>query len=138
MAKDITETTPTPKPVSDDMVTIIIDHKETGGGIRINDVLYTGEVTVPKPLARQLMIIQQEYLETKRKLSDPTQKIRIKNARVIESQFLADPTIYGDSKGFSQELGLLDPWQWQFVPEPEKQRLIQLKKAMYGYNTNQL
>lgn len=135
MAKDTLETIPEAKPSSskEEMMTINVDYKATDGGITINGNKYIGEVTVPISLARQIMDNMQAYAEVKNKMYDPSQKIRIKNGYVIEAQYLASPEEHMDNKRFSMEFGLLDPWQWQFVAEPEKARLRKLKTSMYGY-----
>lgn len=129
MAKEALETIP----VAEEVMTIIVDHKATDGGITINGNKYIGEVTVPKGLARQIMDNMQAYAEVKNKMFDPSQKIRNKNSFVTERAYLADPSEHQGNPRFSMEYGLLDPWQWQFVAEPEKERLRKLKISIYGY-----
>ena len=129
MAKDALETIPE----AEEMMTINIDYKATDGGITINGMKYLGEQTLPKTLARQILEIASEYAEVKNKMYDPSQKIRNKNGFVTERAYLAEPADHIDNKRFTMEFGLLDPWQWQFVAEPEKARLRKLKTQMYGY-----
>lgn len=131
MSKDALETIP-----EVDMMTVIVDHKATDGGITINGTKYIGEVTVKKDIARQIITNMQEYAEVKNKMFDPSQKIRNKNGFVTERAYLADPAEHTGNPRFSMEFGLLDPWQWQFVAEPEKERLRKLKTSIYGYTPN--
>lgn len=132
--KTAADTIPEAVPSSEEnLVTIIIDPKATDGGLSINGKKYIGKMKVPEHIAEQLMENMQVYAETKNKLFDPSQKIRQKNSLVVEAQYMADPAEFSDNKKFSQEFGLLDPWQWQFVAEPEKARLRELKTSIYGY-----
>ena len=139
MPKDNLDTIPEasykPKKVSEaeEMMTIDIDYKATDGGITINGTKYLGEQTLPKPLARQILDLVAQYSEVKNKMYDPSQKIRNKNSYVTERAYLADPSEHQGNPRYSMEFGLLDPWQWQFVSEPEKARLRKLKTSMYGY-----
>lgn len=116
-----------------DMITIFVDRKETMGGISINGKRYIGEITVPRPLGREIMRIAAEFKETRNKLNDPSQKIRHKNSQVIENLYLANPEDHAGNPNFSREFGLLDPWQWQFIIEPERKRLKELKRSYYDY-----
>ena len=132
MAKDAKDTIPEAQP-TEEMTNIYIDREATDGGIRINDKLYVGDCYVTKTTANELARIQREYGFVKNKLHEPMQKIKIQNHTVIERQYLADPSQQGNNPGYNQEFGLLDPWQWQWIPETEKNRLRKLKEGMYGY-----
>ena len=121
MAKDIDETLPEVKPAqSEKMLTINIDPQETDGGLVINGKRYIGEYTLPEPIARQMLENVAQYKEVKNKMFDPNQKIREKNIFNIEQAYMADPSQHRGNSGFTQEFGVLDPWQWQFVHENEK------------------
>lgn len=139
MAKDAVDTIPVAVAnqavPEQEMMTIIVDPKATDGGIIINEKRYIGEMKVPVALGRQIMENMQTYAEAKNKMYDPSQKIRNKNGFEIEKAYLADPSEHSTNPRFNQEFGLLDPWQWQFVAEAEKDRLRQLKTSIYGYIT---
>ncbi len=131
--KEISAPEQTPVETNEELVSIYIDPVATHGGLTTNEKRYVGWVKVPKDIAQDLQRRVEEYIETQDFLHNPKRKIRIKNSMVIETHFCADPNQYGDNPKFSKEYGLLDPWQWQFVPESEKARLKQLRFDLYGY-----
>ena len=126
--KPVKTTEASPEP----LVTVVIDRKMTDGGIRVNDILYVGKVKVTSEQAEDLLRIQEEYLETKQKMSDPSQKIRIKSSAIIQKYYLADPSQFGNHPQYTKQYGLLDPWQWQFISDSFKEELKRQREAMYG------
>ena len=137
MAKEVIDSTPDItssiiKQATEEMMTVVVDFKETRGGVTINGKRYIGEVTVEKEIARSLLDIMAMFRETQKKLTDPSEKIRMKNGFAIEALYLADPLQNVGNPMYHRDFGLLDPWQWQFVSVPEKARLKALKVAMFG------
>lgn len=114
------------------MLTIIIDHDETDGGVMVNGKLYVGEVTVPEEQAKDLLRIIREYKETKTRMNDAKAFVRQKNDFVNERLYLADPRENRGKKGWTDEFGLLDPRQWEFISEQFKEELKSKRKAMFG------
>jgi hypothetical protein len=115
-------------------VRIYIDPVITDGGLRTNDKLYVGWVNVSQDIAQDLQRRVEECQEIKNFLQNPTRtKVRIKNFYVMEKQFLADPSENYGKKDFTNEYGLLDPWQWQFIPKEVQEELKERRKAIYGY-----
>jgi len=122
------------KKPSEPLVKILIDPTITDGGLRTNDKLYVGWVTVPQNIADDLQRRQDECQEVKNFLQNPGRaKMRIKNFYVMEKQFLADPAENFGKKGFTKEYGLLDPWQWQFIPKEVQEELKRTRNSIYGY-----
>lgn len=139
----MTEETKTPKVVDkspkvvlekEEMITIHIDPEMvTMQGIRVNDKLYIGEVTVSRSQAKDLLRIQQEYWETRKKLTDKTVKVRMKNDFQKEVLFLADPSQYEGNKNFSRDYGLLGMTEWGYCSPIFKEHLLHMRKQLYGY-----
>jgi hypothetical protein len=116
-----------------DLVSVFIDREMTDGGIRINEKLYVGTVKVPKAQAEDLLRIQEEYFETKKKLMDKNISIRMKNDHQKEALFLADPKENANKKGWSRDYGLLTPLEWSYCKPEFKKHLLSLRKQYFGY-----
>lgn len=125
--------TPEVLPQKEEMVNIVIDREMTDGGIRVNGKLYVGNIRVPKGQAEDLLRIQEEYFETKKKLIDKTVSVRMKSDFQKEKLFLADPKENGGRRGFSRDYGLLGEREWSFCSEIFKQHLLDTRKQLYGY-----
>jgi len=130
------------KPVSTDpevklekseLVSIVIDRNMTDGGIRINGKLYVGTVKVSQGQADDLLRIQEEYFETKKKLLDKTISVRMKSDFQKERLFLADPKENAGKKNFSRDYGLLPQEEWNYCTESFKAYLLDMRKQFYGY-----
>lgn len=126
-------TQPEVRPEKNEMVTIIIDRQMTDGGIRVNGKLYVGTVKVTKEQADDLLRIQDEYFETKKKLLDKNVRVRMKSDHQKEVLFLADPNENAGKKGFTRDYGLLPVIEWSYCTAEFKQRLLDLRMQMYGY-----
>lgn len=120
-----------PKAPGNDLVEVFIDPVATDGGLVTNEKRYIGHVKVSRDIADDLMRRVAEYAEVKNKLFNPRQKIRIKNHTVIEQLYLADPAENAMKPGWTNEYGLLDPWQWQFLSPKAQEDLKNLRKALY-------
>ena len=120
----------TPK---EDMVDIVIDPDMTDGGIRVNGKLYVGRVKVSQVQATDLLRIQEEYYETKKKLMDKSVSVRMKSDFQKEALFLADPKINEGKKGFTRDYGLLGAREWGFCNDKFKEELLEKRKALFGY-----
>lgn len=134
MAKDISESTPTPK--ATEMVTVYIDPEDTDGGLWTNFERWVGEKTVTREVAQDIQRRIKEYKQVVKKLSDPDTFIVMKNAQQIENAYLATKAANlakVKSGEWSEEWGLLDPRQWEHVSETEKKRLRALKQTLTGY-----
>ena len=115
-----------------EIVKVYVDPELTGGaGINVNGKIFVGWVEVSKHQADDLMRIQREYQETVKRMHDPSSKITMKNSDQVERLYCANPKDYANNPAFSKEFGLLDPWQWERLPEPFKQYLKDMKKALY-------
>ena len=117
----------------DDMIQIFIDKEMTAGGIRINDKLYVGNVTVSKAQAEDLLRIQEEHWETIKKLKDKNVTVRMKNDFQKERLFLADPSEHSRNRNFSRDYGLLTQQEWIYCSPVFKERLLSMRKQLYGY-----
>jgi len=124
------EVKPNPK---EEMVTIMIDKEMTSGGIRINDKLYVGNVTVSKAQAEDLLRIQDEHWETVKKLKDKNVIVRMKNDFQKERLFLADPNEHARNRNFTRDYGLLGQLEWSYCSPAFKERLLSMRKQLYGY-----
>jgi hypothetical protein len=119
---------------SEGLVEVFIDPVMTRGGLMTNGTKYMGRVKVEPHIAEDLMRRQQEIQEVANWQVAPTAnkpQMRMQNHQVVEQQYLADPENRG-RKGWTDEFGLLDPWQWQFLSEPFKEQLKETRKQMYG------
>ena len=135
MTKNIKEVdiTPEVKLEKEALVDVMIDREMTDGGIRINGKLYVGKVKVTEGQANDLLRIQDEYFETKKKLIDKTITVRMKSDFQKEKLFLADPKENGSKRGFTRDYGLLTQTEWNYCSEAFKQHLLEIRKQMYGY-----
>lgn len=121
------------KAVAEGMVTVIIDPKRTRGGIRVNGKLYVGKVTVSSEQADDLLRIQEEFSATIDKLTEPSTKLRNQNIGTTKKMYMADPTVYGTHPQFSNVYGMLDPFQWQFISDVDKEEWREERLGVYGY-----
>jgi len=131
----IEETSTEPEVVLDkqDMVEVVIDREMTDGGIRVNGKRYVGKVKVSQGQADDLLRIQEEYFETKKKLMDKTVSVRMKSDFQKEKLFLADPKESEGRKNFTRDYGLLGAREWGYCNDTFKQHLLDERKALYGY-----
>jgi hypothetical protein len=122
------------KPESqEELVQIMIDREMTDGGIRVNGKLYVGKVKVTQGQADDLLRIQEEYFETKRKLMDKNVNVRMKSDFQKERLFLADPKDYEGRKNFSRDYGLLGAREWSYCTDEFKKDLLEKRMALFGY-----
>lgn len=126
-------TEPEVKLEKEETITVRVDREMTDGGIRINGKLFVGDVKVTKGQADDLMRIQEEYFETKKKLMDKTISVRMKSDFQKEKLFLADPKENEGRKSFTRDYGLLGAKEWSYCSETFKARLLEQRKALYGY-----
>lgn len=125
---------PEVKLVKEEMVTIFIDPEMvTKQGIMINGKQYINKVTVTKSQADDLMRIQSEFWETRKKLTDKYAKVRMKNDFQKEAMFLADPSENGMRKDFTRDYGLLGAWEWSLCSDKFKEYLLDKRKQLFGY-----
>lgn len=117
----------------EEMVTIIIDREMTDGGLITNGKLMVGEMTLPRHVAEDLQRRQEEYFETKKKLTNKDVTVRMKSDAQKESLFLADPEINQNKATFNRDYGLLGAKEWSYCSETFKQHLLEQRKQMYGY-----
>ena len=131
----IKEVSPEPEVILEkkDLVTVLIDREMTDGGIRINGKLYVGPVKVTQDQADDLLRIQDEYFETKKKMMDKNVQVRMKSDFQKEKLFLADPKENESKKGFTRDYGLLGAKEWSYCTEKFKEHLLEMRKALYGY-----
>jgi len=115
------------------MIDVIIDKDMTDGGIRVNGKLYVGKVRVSEGQAADLLRIQEEYFETKKKLMDKNVSVRMKSDFQKEKLFLADPKENEMKKGFTRDYGLLGAKEWSYCSDPFKKQLLESRRALYGY-----
>lgn len=139
------QSTPKPEPVSpapevkvektapEEMVDVMVDREMTDGGITINGKRYVGKVKVTAGMADDLMRIQEEYFETKKKMFDPSVSVRMKNDLQKEALFLADPKVNAGKKNYTQMYGLLPIQEWNYCSPTFKAHLIEQRQALYGY-----
>jgi hypothetical protein len=114
-------------------VRILVDKDMTDGGIRVNGKLYVGYVNVSEEQAKDLLRIQEEYFETKKKLLDRTVHVRMKNDFQKEMLFLADPKENEGKRGWTRDYGLLGQIEWSYCSEPFKEHLLTMRKQLFGY-----
>jgi len=105
----------------------------TDGGIRVNGKLYVGNVKVTKGQAEDLLRIQEEYFETKKKLMDKNISVRMKSDEQKERLFLADPEENEGKRGFSRDYGLLPVQEWNYCKPAFKEYLLRMRKQLYNY-----
>ncbi len=129
-----TENTSEPKNTEEtkSKIRIYIDPTETDGGLITNDKLLVGYIDVDKEQADDILRRLAEYREIKQKYHDRAQKLTIKNSNVIEQMFLADPATNRNKVAWTDEYGMLDPWQWEKLPRQFKKELKEKRKALYG------
>lgn len=125
--------TPEVKISKEDLVIVNIDRQMTDGGIRVNGKLYVGNVKVTKEEAEDLLRIQEEYFETKKKLLDKNISVRMKSDEQKEKLFLADPSQNEGKRGFSRDYGLLPQQEWNYCKPEFKKYLLMRRKQLYGY-----
>lgn len=122
-----------PKGLEEEKVTVQIDREMTDGGIRVNGKLYVGNVRVSKGQAEDLLRIQEEYFETKKKLMDKNVTVRMKSDFQKEVLFLADPKENEGKKNFTRDYGLLGAKEWSYITPVFKEHLLDMRRQMYGY-----
>ena len=130
MAKEIK---PVEAKVTSDLVTIIIDPKRTNGGVRVNGKRYVGKVSVTSDQAEDLLRIQEEYAASVDKLTNPSTKLRNQSLETSRKAFFADPIQFGSHPRFSKVYGMLDTFQWDFVPEADRLEWQQERMGLYNY-----
>ena len=128
---------PTIKPATvstkEPLVSVLIDREMTDGGIRVNGKLYVGTVKVTQEQADDLLRIQEEYYETKKKLLDKNVKVRMKSDFQREALFLADPSQNEGKKNFTRDYGLLGAQEWSYCKPEFKEYLLNQRRMLYGY-----
>ena len=117
----------------DELVNVMIDKEMTDGGIRVNGKRYVGQVKVTQEMADDLLRIQEEYFETKKKLLDPNISVRMKNDFQKEALFLADPKEHGMKKNFTRDYGLLGVREWSLCSKKFQEHLLEERKSLYRY-----
>lgn len=130
--KEVSSESPV-KLAKEELVTVLIDKDMTDGGIRVNGKVYVGPVKVTQEQADDLLRIQEEYFETKKKLMDKTVSVRMKSDFQKEALFLADPKVNEGKKNFTRDYGLLGAKEWSYCSEPFKKQLLESRKALFGY-----
>lgn len=131
---DAVDPSPKVRAEKEEMVTIFVDPEMvTMQGIRINGKKYIGKVTVPKDQADDILRIQEEYWETRKKLMDKNVSIRMKSDFQKEALFLADPRDNEGKKSFSRDYGLLGAREWSLCSEQFKKYLLEQRKNHFGY-----
>jgi len=116
-----------------ELVQVHIDREMTDGGIRVNGKLYVGNVRVSPEQAEDLLRIQEEYFETKKKLMDKNVSVRMKNDYQKETLFLADPKENANKKGWTRDYGLLGAVEWSYCKPAFKEHLLEMRRQLYGY-----
>ena len=127
------DTDPEVKLSKQELVTVVIDKEMTDGGIHVNGKLYVGSVKVSQEQADDLMRIQAEYFETKKKLLDKNAHVRMKSDFQKERLFLADPKENSWKKEFTRDYGLLGQLEWSYCTPGFKEHLLAQRKMMFGY-----
>jgi hypothetical protein len=128
-----TSSEPEVKMTKEPMMTIKIDKDMTDGGIRINGKLYVGNQTLPQGQAEDLLRIQEEYYETKKKLLDKNISVRMKSDFQKEALFLADPVQNSRKSNYTRDYGLLPIKEWTYCTKEFQTHLLQLRMDLYGY-----
>jgi len=113
-------------------VRIYIDPKATDGGLSTNEKKLVGYVEVDEKEAEDIFRRLQEYAEVKERLHDPNANVTIKNSYVIEQLYLADPATNRNKPKWTDQYGLLDPWQWDKLPKQFQEELKERRYALYG------
>jgi hypothetical protein len=113
-------------------VRIYIDPKATDGGLTTNEKKLVGYVEVSEEEAEDIARRLREYAEVKERLHDPNAKVTIKNSYVIEQLYLADPATNRNKPKWTDQYGLLDPWQWDKLSKPFQEELKARRYALYG------
>jgi len=116
-----------------ELVSVFIDRDMTDGGIRVNGKLFVGNIKVTQDQADDLLRIQEEYFETKKKLLDKNVSVRMKSDFQKEKLFLADPKDYESKKGWTRDYGMLGAREWSFCTPQFKEYLLAQRKGLYGY-----
>jgi hypothetical protein len=119
--------------LKEELVSCVVDRDMTDGGIIVNGKLYVNTVKVTQAQADDLLRIQEEYFETKKKLTDKNVSVRMKSDFQKERLFLADPETNSGRKGFTRDYGLLGAKEWSYCSDPFKEDLLLKRRAMYGY-----
>ena len=127
-----TPTVEAPK-AKEELTQVFIDREMTDGGIRVNGKLYVGNVKVTQGQAEDLLRIQEEYFETKKKLMDANISVRMKSDYQKEALFLADPKQNENKKGYTRDYGLLTRKEWEYCHPDFKEYLLAQRKALYGF-----
>ena len=126
-------TAPEIKLAKEDLVQVLIDKDMTDGGIHVNGKLYVGNVKVTQAQADDLLRIQEEYFETKKKLLDKNVSVRMKSDLQKEAMFLADPAQNENKRGFTRDYGLLGAKEWSYIHPKFKEELLSKRRQLYGY-----
>jgi hypothetical protein len=113
-------------------IRIYIDPKLTDGGFTTNGRRLVGYIEVDEEEAEDLKRRLEEYAEVKERLHNPSAKVTIKNSFVIEQLYLADPATNRNKPNWTDEYGLLDPWQWNKLPKEFQEELKARRYALYG------
>ena len=132
--KNISESKNAEKEISKETkkIRIYIDPKLTDGGFSTNGRRLVGYVEVDEEEAEDLKRRLEEYAEVKERLHNPSAKITIKNSFAIEQLYLADPATNRNKPNWTDEYGLLDPWQWHKLPKEFQEELKARRYALYG------
>lgn len=131
MTKEIDKTEEAEKVAKKDLVKMYVDPTLTQGGLRTNDKLYVGWVEVPKHIADDLQRRLDEQNEVAKRLQNPSQPIRSKNHFNLEKLYLADPAQNSMKKNWTNEFGLMPPFEWQYLSDEFKAYLKSMRKALY-------
>ncbi len=124
----------TPKREVSETIIIVIDPKRTNGGIRVNGKRLVGKVKCKsQEEADDYLRIQEEYAASFAKLTDPTVKLRNQSIETSRKAFIVDPAEFGKHPNFTREFGMLDPYQWQFVPEGDRLEWQEERMGLFNY-----
>jgi len=123
----------TPKVEAQKLVTILIDRDMCDGGLMVNGKRYVGKVKVTEDQADDLLRMQEEYFETKKKLTDKNVHVRMKSDFQKEALFLADPKENEMKKNFTRDYGLLGQKEWSYCKPKFKEYLLEQRMQMFGY-----
>lgn len=113
-------------------IRIYIDPKLTDGGFTTNGRKLVGYIEVDETEAEDLKRRLEEYAEVKERLHNPAAKVTIKNSFVVEQLYLADPATNRNKPNWTDEYGLLDPWQWSKLSKEFQEELKARRYALYG------